>query len=70
MMICAIASAVLRWLPSRKAAKSLVMTLAEASDSQACANSVSLLMPGEMENMGLGLRGGLGVGLNMAMLLE
>jgi hypothetical protein len=46
------------------------MTLAEANDSQACANRVSLLMPGEMENIGLGLRGGLGVGLNMVMLLE
>jgi hypothetical protein len=50
----------------QKVAKSLVITLAEASDSQACANSVSLLMSGAMKNIGLGQRGGLGVGLNMA----
>ncbi|MNP65927.1 hypothetical protein D3C76_1615640 [compost metagenome] len=50
MMICAMASAVLRCGPFRLVAKSRVMTLAEASDSQAWARRVSVLMLGRMVN--------------------
>jgi hypothetical protein len=63
----------LRCGPSTKVAKSLAMTLAEASDSQACASRLSVSMSGAMRNIVLGLRidvslGGLGVALNMGKL--
>ncbi|MNP47033.1 hypothetical protein D3C76_1410700 [compost metagenome] len=55
MITCAIPSRVLRCEPSRKPAKSLAITLADASDSQAWASRVSVSMSGAMTNIVLGL---------------
>ncbi|MNR53770.1 hypothetical protein D3C85_1738400 [compost metagenome] len=57
MMICWIANTVLRCGPIRFAAKSLVMTLAEASDSQAWASRLSVSMFGAIMYIVLGRRG-------------
>ncbi|MNN91933.1 hypothetical protein D3C81_2101200 [compost metagenome] len=57
MITCWIPSNMLRCGPSRNVAKSLAMTLAEASDSQAWANRLSVSMFGTMVNIVLGLWG-------------
>lgn len=58
MMTCWIPNNMLRCGPSRNTAKSVAMTLAEANDSQAWANRLSVSISGAMTNILLGLWGG------------